>query len=84
MNDYLSEWGVGSRRFRPWLAGFILYNIYRNCNCESKGLSSGNSFIVGSVVSTKNIVKDFQRLLEESIKKTGVNEINNEHSVAAK
>ena len=38
----------------------------------------------GQLFQTKNTVKDFQRLLEESIKKTGVNEINNEHSVAAK
>jgi len=38
----------------------------------------------GQLFQTKNTVKDFQRLLEESTKNTGVNEINNEHSVAAK
>ena len=33
---------------------------------------------------TKNIVKDFQNSLEESIKKTGVNEITKELAVTAK
>lgn len=68
LNDYLSEWGVGSRRFRPWLAGFILYNIYRNCNCESKGSSSGNSFIVGSVVSNKKYRKGFSTFTRRKYK----------------
>ena len=39
--------------------------------------------LLGQLLQTKNTAKDFQRLLEENIKKTGVNEINNEHSVAA-
>ena len=36
------------------------------------------------VFQTKNIVKDFQHSLEESIKETGVNEITKELAVTAK